>query len=211
MLHYSLAHWTAYFTAALLLNLAPGPDLAFILSHTARGGRRHGLTAMAGVWAGALCHVSFAAAGLSALVAASAQAFAVIKWIGAGYLIWLGLKALGSRGGFAASIRPQSDLGLRQLFGQGMLVNLTNPKVAIFFLAFLPQFVVAGAGPVWLQLFVHGVLIIAVAGLVEPPLVLIGDRVTAKLRASPGLTRWLDRVLGGVLIGLGLSLAAARR
>ena len=97
------------------------------------------------------------------------------------------------------------------MFGQGILVNLLNPKVAIFFLAFLPQFVVAGAGPVWLQLLVHGVLIIAIAAMIEPPLVYFGDRVTAKLRASPDLALWLDRALGGMLIGLGFKLAATQR
>ncbi len=211
MLHYSLAHWSAFFAAALLLNLAPGPDLAFILSHTARSGRRHGFTAMLGIWTGALSHVSFAAVGLSALVAASAQAFAAIKWVGVAYMVWLGLQAVRSTGRFAASIRPRPVAGLRRVFAQGMLVNLLNPKVAIFFLAFLPQFVVAGAGPVWLQLFVHGVLIIAVAAMIEPPLVWAGDRVTAKLRANPGLTLWLDRALGAMLMGLGLRLAFTRR
>ncbi|MBS0281672.1 MAG: LysE family translocator [Proteobacteria bacterium] len=211
MLHYSLAHWSEFFSAALLLNLAPGPDLAFILGHTARGGTRHGLAAMLGVWAGVLCHITFAVVGLSALIAASAEAFAIVKWIGVGYLLWLGVQALRSKGGFLADTGPHAPVSLRRVFGQGMLVNLLNPKVAIFFLAFLPQFLVAGAGPVWLQLLLHGVLVIAVAGLIEPPLVFFGDRVTARLRASDRLSRWLDRALGGMLIGLGLKLAAMRR
>jgi threonine/homoserine/homoserine lactone efflux protein len=211
MLHYSLAHWSEFFGAALLLNLAPGPDLAFILGHTARGGTRNGLAAMLGVWAGVLCHISFAVVGLSALIVASAEAFAIVKWIGVGYLLWLGVQALRSKGGFLADARPDSSINRRRVFGQGMLVNLLNPKVAIFFLAFLPQFLVAGAGPVWLQLLLHGVLVIAVAGLVEPPLVFFGDRVTARLRANDRLSRWLDRALGTMLIGLGLKLAAMRR
>ena len=86
-----------------------------------------------------------------------------------------------------------------------------NPKVAIFFLAFLPQFVVVSAGPVWLQILVHGVLVIAIAGLIEPPLVLLADHVTVKLRASRRLARWLDRALGATLIALGVGLAATRR
>jgi len=211
MLHYSVAHWWEFFGAALLLNLAPGPDLAFILGHTARGGTRHGLAAMLGVWAGVLCHISFAVVGLSALIAASAEAFAIVKWIGVAYLFWLGVQALRSKGGFLADPGPTTPVSRRRVFGQGMLVNLLNPKVAIFFLAFLPQFLVAGAGPAWLQLLLHGVLVIAVAGLIEPPLVLLGDRVTTRLRASDRLSRWLDRALGTMLIGLGLKLAAMRR
>ena len=211
MLHYSLAHWSEFFGAALLLNLAPGPDLAFILGHTARGGTRHGLAAMLGVWAGVLCLITFAVVGLSALIAASAEAFAIVKWVGVAYLLWLGVQALRSKGGFLANAGPHSPVSRRLVFGQGMLVNLLNPKVAIFFLAFLPQFLVSGAGPVWLQLLLHGVLVIAVAGLIEPPLVFFGDRVTARLRTNDRLSRRLDRALGTMLIGLGLKLAAMRR
>lgn len=166
---------------------------------------------MLGVWAGVLCHITFAVVGLSALIAASAQAFAIVKWIGVAYLIWLGVQALRSRGGFLAETGPQASVSRRQVFGQGILVNVLNPKVAIFFLAFLPQFLVADAGPVWLQLLVHGVLVIAVAGLIEPPLVLFGGHVTAKLRDNVRLSCWLDRALGTMLIGLGLKLAALRR
>ena len=138
---------------------------------------------MFGIWTGVLGHITFAAAGLSALIAASAGAFAAVKWIGVAYLFWLGVRALRSRGGFSADgLARETDL--RRVFAQGVLVNLFNPKVAIFFLAFLPQFVVIGAGPVWLQILVHGVLVIAVAGLIEPPLVLFASRVTQKLRAN---------------------------
>ena len=197
MLQYGLVHWSAFFVAALLLNLAPGPDLAFILGHIARGGRRYGLAAMFGIWTGVLGHISFAAAGLSALIAASASAFAAVKWIGVAYLFWLGIKALRSRGGSFVGAETARMVPLRRVFGQGVLVNLLNPKVAIFFLAFLPQFVVMGAGPVWLQILIHGVLVIAVAGLIEPPLVLFASHVTRKLRASAWAGLWLDRALGG--------------
>ena len=211
MLQYGFVHWSAFFGAALLLNLAPGPDLAFILGHTARGGRLRGFAAMFGIWTGVLGHISFAAAGLSALIAASATAFAAVKWIGVAYLLWLGIKALRSKGASFVGAGPAGDVPLRRVFAQGMLVNLLNPKVAIFFLAFLPQFVVVGMGPVWLQILVHGVLVIAVAGLIEPPLVLFASHVTRRLRASEKLGLWLDRALGGTLIALGAGLATTRR
>lgn len=211
MLHYSLAHWSTFLTMALLLNLAPGPDIAFILGHTARGGKRHGAAAMLGIWTGVLGHITFAAVGLSAIIAASAKAFAAVKWVGVAYLFWLGVQALRSRGDFLSAQRTDAVVALRRVYGQGILVNLLNPKVAIFFLAFLPQFVTAGAGPIWLQLFVHGVLIVVVAALIEPPLVWFGDRVAARLRASPRLGLWLDRTLGGMLIGLGVKLAVTER
>ncbi len=211
MLHYSLIHWTTFFGAALLLNLAPGPDLAFILGHAARGGRAQGFCAMLGIWTGVLCHISFAAVGLSALIAASASAFALVKWAGVAYLFWLGIRALRAEEGGLTNLQAASSLPLYRIFGQGMLVNLLNPKVAIFFLAFLPQFVVAGLGPVWLQILLHGVLVIAVAGLIEPPLVLLADRAARKLRDSAALSLWLNRALGGMLIALGIGLGASSR
>jgi threonine/homoserine/homoserine lactone efflux protein len=211
MPHYDIVHWSGFFSAALLLNLAPGPDLAFILGHTARSGKSRGMAAMLGVWVGVLCHITFAVVGLSALIAASATAFTIVKWVGVAYLFWLGVHALRSRGSFLTDSRPNASISRRKVFGQGILVNLLNPKVAIFFLAFLPQFVVAGAGSVWLQLLVHGVLIIAVAAMIEPPLVFFADRITARIRASNRLSAWLDRALGGMLIALGFKLAVTRR
>ncbi|HEY4275296.1 MAG TPA: LysE family translocator [Rhizomicrobium sp.] len=211
MLHYNLAHWSTFLTMAFVLNLAPGPDIAFILGHTARGGKRHGAAAMLGVWTGVLGHITLAVVGLSAIIAASAEAFAVVKWVGVAYLFWLGVQALRSQGDFLTARRAETSGDLMRIFGQGILVNLLNPKVAIFFLAFLPQFVVTGAGPIWLQLFVHGVLIIAVAATIEPLLIFFGDRITAHLRANPRSGLWLDRALGGMLIGLGVKLAIAQR
>ncbi len=206
---YDPLHWLTFLVAATLLNLSPGPDIAFILGKTAQGGRRVGMAAMLGVWAGTLGHVLAAALGLSAILVGSALAFSAIKWIGAAYLIWLGIKALRSGGGgFVGHVSGAPDFW--PTFRQGMLVNLLNPKVAIFMLAFLPQFVVIGAGPVPVQLALHGVMIIVVAGLIEPPLVLAGDRVMRGLRTRPAFGLWLDRTLGALLIALGVKLAASR-
>ncbi|MBA4492602.1 LysE family translocator [Paracoccus sp. S1E-3] len=207
MFDYTILHWSTFLTAAALLNLSPGPDMAFILGQTLRGGQRAGFAAMAGVWLGALCHVGFAALGLAAILASSALAFSVVKWLGAAYLIWLGIAALRSGGETLLPSAQQPVASPRRIIRQGVMISLLNPKVAIFFLAFLPQFVVPGAGPVSAQLVLHGVLIIAVAALIEPPLVLIGDRLTARLRASPRIGRWIDRTLGTLLVGLGLKLA----
>ncbi len=214
MFVYDATHWTAFLTAAVLLNLSPGPDMAFILGHTVKGGARAGTAAMVGIWTGAFGHVLLAALGLSAIVAASALAFSVVKWVGVAYLLWIGVQALRSRGGTFppahAAASPERP-ALWAVYRQGVLIDLLNPKVAIFFLAFLPQFVVEGAGPVWAQILLHGVLVIAVAALVEPPLVLLGDRLTARLRHSQRLALWLDRTLGALLIGLGLRLAVTER
>ena len=212
MFDYSIAHWTSFLAAAVLLNLAPGPDMAFILTHTVKGGKRMGMAAMFGIWSGAMGHVLLAALGLSAIIAASATAFSVVKWIGVLYLLWLGVQALRSQGDSFLPSDGQAIGGSGWgVFRQGVLIDLLNPKVATFFLAFLPQFVVPGAGPVWIQLLLHGTLIIVVAGFIEPPLIMLSDRLTSKLRSSRRLGLWLDRTLGAVLVGLGIRLAFMER
>src|SRR4051812_45403343 len=154
--------------AALLVNLTPGPDMLFVAGTGAARGVRHGVFAALGVGAGCLFHVALAALGLSALLAASATAFTLVKWIGAAYLVWIGLTMLFARGGdsaqadssavasgqasadasaaaSAASAASAGSSGLARVFWQGAATNALNPKVALFFLAFLPQFIVPGA------------------------------------------------------------------
>ncbi len=211
MFDYSLLHWTTFLVAAILLNLSPGPDIAFILGQTVRGGRVAGFAAMFGIWTGAFGHVLMAAAGLSAILVTSALAFSIVKWTGAVYLVWLGVKALRSDGGSFVAQNMDSATKFSVIYRQGALVGLANPKVAIFFLAFLPQFVVPGAGPFWAQLFLHGVLIIVVAAFIEPPLVIAGEKLTIKLRANERIGLWLDRSLGAIFIALGIRLAVEQR
>ncbi len=211
MFDYSLLHWTTFLTTAVLLNLSPGPDIAFILGQTVRGGTRSGFAAMFGIWTGAFGHVLMAAAGLSVILATSALAFSVVKWAGAAYLIWLGIAALRSNGGSFVSDNVKTNPAFFPIYKQGVMVGLLNPKVAIFFLAFLPQFVVVGAGPVWAQLFLHGCLIILVAAFIEPPLVFAGNKLTTKLRNNPRIGLWMDRSLGAIFIALGIRLALEDR
>jgi len=212
---YDAQHWLTFLSAAVLLNIAPGPDVAFILTHTARGGRKAGFAAMLGIWTGAFGHVLFAAIGLSALIVASATAYSAVKYAGAAYLVWLGIQALRSKGAFSVDADPLGRNApatpLRRIFMQGALIDLLNPKVAIFFLAFLPQFVEPGAGATPWQLMLHGTLIIAVAAVIEPPLVLMGGAITKKLRNSESFCRWLDRSLGAFFLFLGAKLAASDR
>jgi threonine/homoserine/homoserine lactone efflux protein len=211
MLDYAPVHWITFLSAAVLLNLSPGPDMAFILGHTIKSGIRTGFSALFGIWTGACLHVAMAAFGLSAILAASAVAFSAVKWIGALYLVWLGIQALRSNGEGSMVGTVGHALPWRRVYRQGILVSLLNPKVAIFFLAFLPQFIVEGAGPAWLQLAVHGILIIVVAVFIEPPLILAGGRIAnlVKRRKSVGL--WLDRGLGAMLVALGVRLAQTTR
>ncbi len=183
--------------------------MAFILGQTAKRGVKSGFSAMFGIWVGAFVHVIFAALGLSAIVATSAIAFSIVKFIGAAYLVWLGIQALRSRGEKISLNTQACKKDNKKIFKQGVLVAALNPKVAVFFLAFLSQFVEIGAGSVSAQLFLHGSLIIVVAGFIEPPLVLIGAKLTGYLNRNRKVSRWMNRALGALLIGLGIKLSTS--
>lgn len=211
MFEYSIAHWAAFFLSALLLNLSPGPDMAYIVAQTAKNGKRAGFFAMFGIWSGAFVHVVFSVIGLSAILATSATAFTIVKWVGAAYLIWLGIQALRSNGSSLNSDSPISKVSDVTIFRQGILVSVLNPKVAIFFLAFLPQFVVIGSGPESAQLMLHGMLIIFVAAFIEVPIVLIGSKLKSLVNNNPSIGKWMDRTLGTLFISLGIKLALSER
>ncbi|MFG3450834.1 LysE family translocator [Stutzerimonas stutzeri] len=206
------AFWLVFFSAALALNVSPGPDLLFVLSRTLSGGRRVGVASACGVCSGALVHVAAAALGISAILATSALAFAVVKYVGAAYLLYLGIQALRSAGaGMQLNLKAAPRTSAWQAYRQGILVDILNPKAAIFFMAFLPQFVRADQGAVAVQLLVLGVLVVMVAIVVECALVLLAARASSALRENRRLSQWLDRVLGSVLIGLGIRLGLAER
>lgn len=204
------AFWLVFFSAALALNVSPGPDLLFVLSRTLSGGRRVGVASACGVCSGALVHVAAAALGISAILATSALAFAVVKYVGAAYLLYLGIQTLRSAGaGMQLNLNAAPRTSAWQAYRQGILVDILNPKAAIFFMAFLPQFVRPDQGSVAVQLLVLGVLVVMVAIVVECALVLLAARASSALRENRRLSQWLDRVLGSVLIGLGIRLGLA--
>jgi len=157
-------------------------------------------------------HVVFAALGISAILATSALAFTVVKYVGAAYLLYLGFQALRSAGA-GGTLMPKAvpQASAWKAYRQGVLVDLLNPKAAIFFMAFLPQFVRPEHGAVPLQLLVLGVLVVVVAIVVECALVLLAARATTALRSNPAVSQWLDRALGSILIGLGIRLGLSER
>ncbi len=209
MFDYSLLHWTTFFTAAVLLNLSPGPDFAFILGQTAKVGRKQGFIAMFGIWTGALSHVLMATFGLSAILTTSAIAFSVVKWLGALYLIYLGIQMIWLRVDDMNQSVAKRQISSKKVYWQGVLIATLNPKVGIFFLAFLPQFVVAGSGPIADQIFLHGILIIAVAAIIEPVLVLIGEHLSNSFKSNKALGAWIERLLGTLFISLEIKLASS--
>ena len=183
-------------TAALLL--VPGPSVLFIVARTLEHGRRGGLVSMLGVETGALLHVLAATLGLSALIAASPDALLAIKLIGAAYLLYMGVRALRRPAELTLSSGPA-----RHLFRQGLVVDALNPKTAMFFLAFLPQFIDPGAGSVALQTLVLGLCFVALATLSDGGYVLIAGAVAERVRRSPRARARMSKVSGAAYVGLG--------
>ncbi len=205
-----LSYWLLFLSAAMALNLSPGPDLFFVLSRTLGHGPRVGMAAVCGVCSGAMVHVVAAALGLALLLSAAPWLFTVLKYVGGAYLVYLGVGMWRSAG---AALLPQADNARRttvmQTFWQGVLVDVLNPKVILFFIAFLPQFVREGHGSATAQLLLLGTLVVCGAFLVEALAVLAADRLTAWLRTQAQVACVLERGLGVAMMGLGVLLAFA--
>lgn len=206
----SFTYWLFFFSTAFVLNITPGPDLIYIISRTVAQGRKIGMASSFGVCTGALVHVFAAALGLSAILATSAIAFSAVKYMGAAYLVYLGMKSIRSAG---ANIHFSKMDALRvspwKAFQQGVLIDILNPKVAIFFMAFLPQFVRPEVGYTSIQIIILGILVILVAVIVETLYVLVAGQTTKFFRANQRISIFLDRILGSIFIGLGIRLAFA--
>lgn len=196
--------------AGLLLNVTPGPDLLYILGRSVSQGRQAGLVSALGIGAGCLFHVTAAALGLSALVLAVPVAYDVVRWAGALYLVWLGVKALRSQGG-TLEVQAMEATSPRRIFVQGVITNALNPKVALFFLAFLPQFADPARGPLAPQLLLLGAIFTVNGTLVCLLFALFAARLGEWLKTRYGVTRLLDRATGGLFIALGLRLALLDR
>jgi threonine/homoserine/homoserine lactone efflux protein len=197
------------FAAASLAFLAiPGPSVFYIVTRSLSQGRRAGVTSMLGVQAGGLVHVVAAAFGVSALIASSATAFTIVKYAGAAYLVLLGIRKLMAHDTEEPDPEPRGPVTMRRLFWQGMVVNILNPKTALFFLAFLPQFVDPSA-PVAPQMLVLGTMLVGLGVLSDGTYALVAAGAGRKLRETASARRRLERVSGGVFISLGVVAALA--
>lgn len=198
-----------YLLACLILVVTPGPDMAFVLGQTLSGGARRGWAATAGVYAGVCVHIGLAAGGVAALVAAHPALFTALRLAGAAYLVFLGIQSIRAalRGGEGAEHAAAGAPGLGAAFRQGFLTNLLNPKVGLFFLAFVPLFVDPARSPAWLQMLILGPLLPAIALPFYALLIPAAARIAGRLRASSA-GRWLDGAAGTLFLGLGLRLLA---
>ncbi|HZT44618.1 MAG TPA: LysE family translocator [Gaiellaceae bacterium] len=203
-----------YIPAALILLAIPGPAVLYVVATSVEGGRRAGLLSVCGVHLGSLVHVAAACAGLSALIVSSAIAFSTVKYVGAAYLVYLGIRKWleqdeapvpgnGQARGMPVPARaPRSG---RRVFGQGVVVNVLNPKTALFFLAFLPQFVDRG-GTVWAQIGVLGLVWVALGLLSDGAYALAGGTIGGFIRRRRKTVRIVS---GGIFVGLGAVAASS--
>ena len=199
-----------FLAAALALNLTPGADMTYVIARSATQGRAAGIAGSFGVAAGSLCHTLLAAFGVAALVAHSATAFLAIKLAGAGYLLFLAWKAIRA-GSAAGALKALPAVKLRRVFAEGALTNLLNPKVALFILAFLPQFVDPARGSVALQILILGTIFNFGGTAVNCIVAVSAGAAAGMLRGSERFGRWLNRISALVFVGLALRLAFTER
>jgi threonine/homoserine/homoserine lactone efflux protein len=207
----SLSVLPTFVVASLVLLAIPGPAVMFIVARSSAQGRRAGLVSVLGVHAASVVHVLAAVAGLSALIVASSTAFTAVKIIGGAYLVFLGVRSLRSarRTSNPAEVVARPP---RRLFAEGFVANLFNPKVALFFLAFLPQFVERSRGAIWSQVLMLGMIYIALGLISDSAYALAGARVGRWLHTRTRALRPIRYAEGGLLIGLGaLALALPHR
>ena len=195
-----------FIVAALVLLVVPGPAVLYIVAQSISRGRLAGIVSMLGIQVGGLVHIAAAAAGLSALLVRSAIAFDIVKYAGAAYLVFLGLRRLLGREQLdTVGARPEKSL--RRLFAQGIVVNVLNPKTALFFFSFLPQFVDVEQGSVALQIATLGLIFILLATVSDGLYALAAGSAAGWLRGRPGFLRGERFATGGVLVGLGVIAA----
>lgn len=207
----TLHSYLLFCLASVLLCLSPGPDMIYLLSRSVAQGRKAALVAALGINCGGWVHLVAAVTGLSAILATSAMAFTVVKWVGAAYLTYLGVRILiGHARPLEISPDGLKGADLRSVFWQGFWSDALNPKVALFFLALLPQFIPNGSGRHVRDLLLLGVTCIAIGLVFNLLLALASARVTEGLRRNPSLTTSLQKGLGVVFVALGLRIAAQR-
>ncbi len=199
-----------FFMASTLLALSPGPDNLFVLTQAAQRGRMAGIAVTGGLCTGLMVHTAAVALGVAAVFQASALAFSLLKFIGAAYLIYLAWQSFrtgtDSVGGPAAT-----QLNFPRLYRRGIIMNITNPKVSLFFLAFLPQFTDPGRGPLLPQILLLGLLFILSTILIFGGISILAGGIGARFRKSARAQIILNRLAGLVFVGLALKLALARR
>jgi threonine/homoserine/homoserine lactone efflux protein len=202
---------TLFIISGLLLNIMPGPDSLLIMSRSAAQGWRAGVAATLGIGAGTMVHVFAAALGLSAILTTSATAFMVVKYVGAAYILYMAVSMLLAKRKDPAAATAIAPLPYRRIFMQGLLTNVLNPKVAMFFLAFVPQFIDAAAPNKALAFIILGCIFNINGILWSVALSLFTGLASARLKVNPTVSLWLNRATGGLFVWLGIKLALSKQ
>ena len=200
----------AYAAAVVVLTLTPGPDMTLFLAKTVGQSRLAGFASAGGAFTGLFVHTVLVALGLSAVLAASATAFTILKIVGALYLAWLAVDAVRNGSGFNMSGAQPAQEPLRRIFAKGLMINLLNPKIIVFFITFLPQFVRPGEPFAAEKLLFLGIAFILIALPVTAGVILTADRLAARLRTSPRLIRWVDWLFAALMGAFAVKLLLSR-
>jgi threonine/homoserine/homoserine lactone efflux protein len=195
----------------LLLNLTPGNDMLYVIARSSGQGTKAGVISALGIGVGCIVHILAAVIGLSALIAQSATAFDIIKYVGAAYLVYLGAKSLLSKKHSIKIDHTLEQLSYKKIFWQGFITNVLNPKVALFFLAFLPQFINIHKGNTSLQILFLGTWFNFVGTIVNVLVALLFGKIGAWLSKSPRFIQWQERITGTILIALGIKVALSSK
>ncbi|MBZ6076822.1 LysE family translocator [Microvirga puerhi] len=204
------ALWGLFVIASAVLLLTPGPAVLYIVARSVQQGRAAGLVSVLGIHLGTIVHITAAAVGLSALVVSSALAFAIVKYLGAAYLIWMGIRTLMARDADPGAPKVTAE-PLKRIFRDGFVVNLFNPKTAIFFLAFLPQFVDPARGALHWQILILGLTFMGLGILSDGMFALVAGAAGGFLRRNSRFLRLQRWFAGTSFIGLGVTAALATR
>ncbi len=204
------ASWLLFVVASLVLIATPGQDMILVMSRSVAQGAAAGVVTAAGVSVGLVGHTVLATLGLGAILRTSEWLFLALKFLGAAYLLYLGIRMLRTKHG-ALAMAAEGGRSLRKLFADGAVSNLSNPKVAIFYFAFIPQFVAPGAQHPTMTVFVLGLGFAALTFVVKAPIGVFAGTLSAWLRSRPGVLTWVHRSSGAILVGLGVRLALEER
>jgi threonine/homoserine/homoserine lactone efflux protein len=205
-----IQNFWVFAVTALMLNLTPGNDMLYVMARSSGQGIKAGIVSSLGIMVGCMVHIMAAVVGISALIAQSAIAFAIIKYLGVAYLIYLGSKALVTKRSSLPLKQTLPRLSYKKIFWQGVLTNVLNPKVALFFLAFLPQFITPSPNT-WLQILFLGVWFDAGGTLVNIAVAVLFGKIGSFLSRSPRFVQWQERITGTLLIALGIKVALSSK
>lgn len=209
---FGIINFEAFLIAGILLNLTPGSDTMYILGRSISQGKKAGLFSALGISSGALIHTIFAALGLSMILTQSATAFNIVKYLGAIYLIYLGIKAITSKENRGFELKDDIKLiSNRRIYLSGILTNVLNPKVALFFLAFLPQFIDPNYANSTISFIILGLAFVTTGTIWCLILALFSAKLTSRIKENYKLKGWLDKFTGVVFIFLGIRLALQKK